>query len=87
MPGVSRWDRPEGQVWWHDTPDHNVRVMFEGSYWVRERKAREKVWEWESGTGRDKPIHEHLGWTAEQYSKWLEDGTLPPPSTTSPWEP
>lgn len=85
-PAVIVWDADESWVWWHETPEHRVREMFEGGYWVREQKVREKVREWESGQARGQPVHEYLGWTPEAYARWTEDGTLPPPSTPSPWE-
>jgi broad specificity phosphatase PhoE len=85
-PAVILRDAPESWVWWHETPEHVVRQMFEGGYWVREQKVRAKVREWESGQEHGKAIHEHLGWTPEAYARWIEDGTLPPPSTTDLWE-
>src|SRR5690349_12876445 len=26
--------------WWHETPEHEVRVMHEGGYWYREQTVR-----------------------------------------------
>jgi hypothetical protein len=80
------WGHEQSDWWFHETPEHSVRAMYEGMYWYRDNRARQKVAEWEAGHDEGTPVHEYLNWTAEQYAKWREDGTLPPPSTASPWE-
>lgn len=84
-PAVIVWDDPRSIWWWHETPEHEARSMFEGFYSARERLARAQVDEWRSGKSEASTVHEHLGWSAEQYAKWERDGTLPPPRTADHW--
>lgn len=39
----------------------------------------DKIEEWHTSfeIKDEVPLHQHLGWTWEQYKKWVEDGTLP----------
>ena len=80
------WDHEASWVWWHETPEHMVRCMYEGMYWYRDKMARKRVEEWQAETDHTKAVHEHLNWTAEQYAKWVAHGTLPPPPSVRLWE-
>lgn len=80
------WDAPEGVWWFHEKPEHVVRQRFEGMYWVREKRARLKAVEWEKTRPEGITVAQYLNWTQKQYEKWIEDGTLPPPSTDDIWD-
>jgi len=44
---------------------------------MSDKELYEQIESWHKGAGADQNLHEFLGWTWDEYARWVETGEQP----------